>query len=112
MSYKNCIQSIIRTFSIIVCLFAFTFATVMAQEESSDAEESAATDETETSEASEASQDADPVRLEELVVVGTRAQPRSVLDSAVPIDIVSNESFEKQGGAGSTGFAENFGALL
>jgi len=27
-----------------------------------------------------------------LVVIGTRAQPRSVLDSSVPIDVIDNES--------------------
>jgi len=73
------------------------FMTVMADEHSEQAEEAAAVDEAEASE--EVSQSETPVRLESLVVVGTRAQPRSVLDSAVPIDIVSNESFAKQGGA-------------
>lgn len=38
------------------------------------------------------------MRLEGLVVVGPRSQPRSVLDSAVSIDIVSSQAFEKQGG--------------
>ena len=33
------------------------------------------------------------------MVVGTRAQPRSVLDSAVPIDVLPSEDFTKQGGA-------------
>ena len=78
-----------------------TFTTVMAEEHSEEAEESETTSDAETSEeTSEEASEADaPVRLESLVVVGTRARPRSVLDSAVPIDIVSNESFEKQGGA-------------
>ena len=43
--------------------------------------------------------EAEVTELESVVVVGTRAKPRSVLDSAVPIDIVSNDAFEKQGGA-------------
>ena len=39
------------------------------------------------------------VILEELVVIGTRAQPRSVTESAVPIDVVTGEDFVKQGGS-------------
>ena len=36
--------------------------------------------------------------LEELVVTGSRAQSRTVTESAVPIDVVSSEEFVKQGG--------------
>ena len=100
MFYKNHIRPVIFTLSIIVGILVCTFATVMADEhaeQAEEAEEAEATSEAETSEETSAAED--PVRLESLVVVGTRAQPRSVLDSAVPIDIVSNESFEKQGGA-------------
>ncbi len=53
----------------------------------------------EETEESEAAAEEDVVELTEVVVVGTRAKPRSVLDSPVPIDFVSNEAFEKQGGA-------------
>ena len=35
--------------------------------------------------------------VEELVVIGTRAQPRSVMDSPVPIDVIDNESLTAQG---------------
>ena len=38
------------------------------------------------------------LEVENVVVVGNRLKPRSVLESAVPIDIVSNEDFQKQGG--------------
>ena len=54
---------------------------------------------TEEAETTESTAEADVAELEIVVVVGTRAKPRSVLDSAVPIDIVSNDAFEKQGGA-------------
>ena len=98
MYYSKYLKSIIFALSIFVVIAMCTFTTVMAQEEASDAEETEATaDEAEASE--EASEADAPVRLESLVVVGTRSQPRSVLDSAVPVDIVSNEAFEKQGGA-------------
>ena len=39
------------------------------------------------------------VEVEELVVTGSRAQPRSVTDSAVPVDVVKGEDFAKQGGS-------------
>ena len=37
------------------------------------------------------------VTLEGIVIVGTRAKPRSVLESAVPIDVLPSEDFVKQG---------------
>ena len=97
MSNKNYIKPIILALSIIIGILLCTFTTVIADEHAESAEEPETASEAETAE--EASEDDAPVRLESLVVVGTRAQPRSVLDSAVPIDIVSNEAFEKQGGA-------------
>ncbi len=59
----------------------------LAQEESS-----------EETEGSEPAVEADVTELESVVVVGNRLKPRSVLESAVPIDIVSKEDFAKQGG--------------
>ena len=97
MSYKNHVKPVILTLSMIIAILMCSFTTVMAEEHSEEAEESEATNDAEASE--EASEADAPVRLENLVVVGTRARPRSVLDSAVPIDIVSSKSFEKQGGA-------------
>ena len=38
------------------------------------------------------------VPIEEVVVVGTRALPRSVEDSAVPVDVIGSEDFEDQAG--------------
>ncbi len=43
--------------------------------------------------------DEEVVELEGLVIVGTRAKPRSVLESTVPIDVVLSDDFVKQGGA-------------
>ncbi|RKU15331.1 hypothetical protein C6503_13915, partial [Candidatus Poribacteria bacterium] len=83
---------------IVIGILVCTFTTVIADQHAEEAEEAETTSEAEET-AEEASEGDAPVRLESLVVVGTRAQPRSVLDSAVPIDIVSNEAFEKQGGA-------------
>ena len=97
MYYNKYMKPIIFALSIVIGIVMCAFTTVMADEHAEAAEEAEATEEAEASE--ETSETDAPVRLENLVVVGTRAQPRSVLDSAVPIDIVSNESFEQQGGA-------------
>ena len=37
--------------------------------------------------------------LEEVVVLGSRAKPRSVSESAVPVDVISGDDFQKQGGS-------------
>ncbi|MYH81374.1 TonB-dependent receptor [Candidatus Poribacteria bacterium] len=97
MSYKNHIKPIVLALSIVIGVLLCTFTTVIADEHAETTEEAETTSEAETTE--EASEGDAPVQLESLVVVGTRARPRSVLDSAVPIDIVSNDAFEKQGGA-------------
>ncbi|CAI8011551.1 Vitamin B12 transporter BtuB [Geodia barretti] len=76
------------------------FTTVIAQEEASDAEEAEAADDAEASE--EESQTSTPVRLESLVVVGSRSRPRSILESPVPVDVVSKDDFARQGGADLT----------
>ena len=104
MSDKNHIKPIVLALSIIIGILLCTFTTVIADQHPETAEEAETANEAEaTEEASEeASEGAAPVQLESLVVVGTRARPRSVLDSAVPIDIVSNDAFEKQGGADLT----------
>lgn len=70
--------------SLILATFSFVFALstptqLLAQDESTD---------------SQASQ----TYIEEVVVVGTRALPRSVEDSSVPVDVISNEDFEVQAG--------------
>ena len=49
-------------------------------------------------ESSEATSEEEVVTLEGMVVVGTRAEPRSVLESAVPIDVLPSKDFVKQGG--------------
>ena len=51
----------------------------------------------EGSEAETESSSEEIVTLEGIVVVGTRAKPRSVLESVVPIDVLPSEDFVKQG---------------
>ena len=97
MSNKNHTKPILLILGMLIGILVCTFTTVMADQHAETTEEAETTSEAEATE--EASEGDAPVQLESLVVVGTRARPRSVLDSAVPIDIVSNDAFEKQGGA-------------
>ena len=48
-------------------------------------------------ESSDTTSEQEVVTLEGVVVVGTRAKPRSVLESAVPIDVLPSDDFVKQG---------------
>ncbi len=48
-------------------------------------------------ESSDAASEQEVITLESMVVVGTRAKPRSVLESAVPIDVLPSHDFVKQG---------------
>ena len=50
-------------------------------------------------ESSEVTSEQEVITLEGMVVVGTRAEPRSVLESVVPIDVLPSEEFVRQGGA-------------
>ncbi len=97
MFSKNHIKPIVVALGIAVAVFMCAFTTVIADQHAEETEATETAEEAEVSE--EESAGSDPIQLESLVVVGSRAKPRSVLDSAVPIDIVSNEAFEKQGGA-------------
>ena len=100
MYYSKYVKPIVFALSIFIVILMGMFTTVIAQEEASDAEEAEVADDAEASE-EESTADA-PVRLESLVVVGTRSRPRSVLESAVPVDIVSKDDFARQGGADLT----------
>ncbi|MCG9132524.1 TonB-dependent receptor [Candidatus Poribacteria bacterium] len=71
---------------IVIAVFIDLAPVAIAQE---NGEEGA---ETETESSSE-----EIVTLEGIVVVGTRAKPRSVLESAVPIDVLPSKDFVKQG---------------
>ena len=52
--------------------------------------------------AAQAQADDPEVEIEEVVVVGTRALPRSAVDSPVPVDTVSSEALERQSGSDMT----------
>ena len=46
-------------------------------------------------------------KTEKIAVVGSRAAPRSVSDSAVPVDVVSGDEFVKQGVTDMTSLLQN-----
>ena len=71
---------------IVIAVFIGLAPVAIAQESGEEGSE------TETESSSE-----EIVTLEGIVVVGTRAKPRSVLESAVPIDVLPSEDFVKQG---------------
>ena len=45
--------------------------------------------------------------VEQIVVIGSRAAPRSVGDSAVPVDVISGEEFKHQGATDMTSMLQN-----
>ncbi|MEP6389897.1 MAG: TonB-dependent receptor [Halioglobus sp.] len=49
----------------------------------------------------------DGAALEEVVVTGSRAQPRSVFDSAAPIDVIGGDDFRNQGASDMTELLRN-----
>ena len=71
----------------------FVLSTAVAQE-STEAEMS---DDKSGETSSEMEAEEDVVELEEQVVIGSRARPRSVIDSAVPIDTIRGDEIGKQG---------------
>ncbi|MFT5164086.1 MAG: iron complex outermembrane receptor protein, partial [Alteromonadaceae bacterium] len=46
-------------------------------------------------------------KIEKIVVVGSRSAPRSVSDSAVPVDVISGEEFARQGVTDMTSLLQN-----
>ena len=100
MYYSKYVKPIVFALSIFIVILMGIFTTVIAQEEASDAEEAEVADDAEASE--EVSTGDAPVRLESLVVVGSRSRPRSILESPVPVDVVSKDDFARQGGADLT----------
>ncbi len=78
-------------FSVITSLFVLS--TAVAQE-STEAEMS---DDTGADMASDMAAEEEVIELEEQVVIGSRARPRSVIDSAVPIDTIRGDEIGKQG---------------
>ena len=75
--------------SLSVTVLLFVLSTAMAQE-------STEADMSDDMESDTAAED-EVVELEEQVVIGSRARPRSVIDSAVPIDTIRGDEIAKQG---------------
>ena len=75
--------------SLSVIVLLFVLSTAMAQE-STEAEMS-------DDMAADTASEEEVIELEEQVVIGSRARPRSVIDSAVPIDTIRGADLAKQG---------------
>ena len=71
----------------------FVLSTAVAQE-STEAEMS---DDMDTDMSSDTAAEGEVIEIEEQVVIGSRARPRSVIDSAVPIDTIRGDEIGKQG---------------
>ena len=85
---KRTFNNILVLFSLYIIVSGFLiFSTAVADNHGGDTE----------TDSREAASDEDVVELEGLVIVGTRAKPRSVLESTVPIDVVLGDDFVKQG---------------
>lgn len=78
-------------FSVIASIFVLS--TAMAQEST----EADMSDDMEADMSSETEVEDEVIELEEQVVIGSRARPRSVIDSAVPIDTIRGDEIGKQG---------------
>ena len=80
-------------FGVIVSFFVLS--TAVAQE-STEAERP---DDMDADMSSDTAAEEEVIELEEQVVIGSRARPRSVIDSAVPIDTIGGDEFVNQGGS-------------
>ncbi len=49
----------------------------------------------------------DTADVEKIAIVGTRAAPRSIGDSAVPIDVISGDEFKNQGSTDMVSMMQN-----
>ena len=79
------LKTLLLAIGIVALLLAGSSVAILAQE---DAEEDMASD---------MASSAPVIELEEQVIVGSRARPRSVINSAVPIDTISGDDLAKQG---------------
>ena len=79
-----------------VAMVAATATPMIAQEEAEPAEQEEAAEEEAVEEEAVEGVTADQF-ADVIVVTGTRAQPRSVVESMVPIDVISSEDFVSQG---------------
>ena len=84
-------KMVLICFSVIGLLFVLS--TAVAQEST----EADMSDSMESDTASDMAAEEDVIELEEQVVIGSRARPRSVIDSAVPIDTIRGADLAKQG---------------
>ena len=85
--------------SVIVLLFVLSTAIAQESTEAEMSDDMAAdmSDEMAADTAADTAAEEEVIELEEQVVIGSRARPRSVIDSAVPIDTIRGADLAKQG---------------
>ena len=87
--------------SLSVIVLLFVLSTAMAQESTeADMSDDTAADmssDMESDTAADTTAEEDVIELEEQVVIGSRGRPRSVIESAVPIDTIRGDEISKQG---------------
>ena len=83
--------------SLSVIVLLFVLSTAMAQESTEAEMSDEMSDEMEADMSSDTAAEEEVIELEEQVVIGSRARPRSVIDSAVPIDTIRGDDLAKQG---------------
>ena len=83
--------------SLSVIVLLFVLSTAMAQESTEADMESDMESDTAADMESDTAAEEEVIELEEQVVIGSRARPRSVIDSAVPIDTIRGDDLAKQG---------------
>ena len=83
--------------SLSVIVLLFVLSTAMAQESTEADMESDMESDTAADMESDTAAKEEVIELEEQVVIGSRARPRSVIDSAVPIDTIRGDDLAKQG---------------
>ena len=81
----------------LICLSVISLLFVLSAAVAQDSTEADMSDDMGTDTSSDMAAEEDVIELEEQVVIGSRARPRSVIDSAVPIDTIRGGDLAKQG---------------
>ena len=81
----------------LICFSVISLLFVLSAAVAQDSTEADVSDDMGADTSSDMAAEEDVIELEEQVVIGSRARPRSVIDSAVPIDTIRGDDLAKQG---------------
>ena len=81
----------------LICLSVISLLFVLSAAVAQDSTEADMSDDMDADTSSDMAAEEDVIELEGQVVIGSRARPRSVIDSAVPIDTIRGDDLAKQG---------------